>query len=133
MNKSKQRDVVYSVLNSTFCHPTAEWVYDKAKEILPDISKGTVYRNLKELTDTGKIIQVQGVFQKDRYDADITPHAHLVCRECGEVVDFTPKDILSLIKLGQVDGACLEEYSLIYHGLCAVCNKAAKVNNKKAK
>lgn len=123
MNKSKQREVVYAVLRSTVSHPTAEWVYDRAKEILPDISKGTVYRNLKELIDSGKIIQVQGVFQKDRYDAEISTHAHLVCRECGSVIDFTPTDMLSLIKIGQIDGACVEGFSLIYHGLCALCNK----------
>ena len=122
MNKSKQRDVVYDVLCGTVSHPTADWIYDEARQVLPEISRGTVYRNLKELQGAGKLIKVEGIFEKDRYDADTSLHAHLVCRECGSVVDFTPIDMENVFQIGQLDGACVENYSLVYHGLCFDCN-----------
>ncbi len=128
MNKSKRRDVVYEVLCSTKSHPTAEWIYEKSREILPSISRGTVYRNLKELISNGQLTKVEGVFEMDRYDADVETHSHLVCRECGAVVDFSPYDIKSVIHIGQLDGFCVDEFSLVYHGLCVECNKLSDVN-----
>ena len=128
MNKSKRRDVVYEVLCSTKIHPTAEWIYEKSREILPSISRGTVYRNLKELISNGQLTKVEGVFEMDRYDADVETHSHLVCRECGAVVDFSPYDIKSVIHIGQLDGFCVDEFSLVYHGLCVECNKLSDVN-----
>ena len=123
MNKSVQRDVVYQVLKGTVSHPSADWVYERAREIIPDISRGTVYRNLNDLVKCGKAIKVQGVFEKDRFDADTSPHTHLVCSECGSVIDFTPIANNLDITLGVVDGAYLSDYSLIYRGICPQCYK----------
>lgn len=123
MNRSKQREVVYDVLKGTVSHPTAYWVYEQAKEILPNISQGTVYRNLKELVSNGMVIKVQGVFDCDRFDACTVPHSHLVCRKCGAVIDFSPQSNSFDMSIGEIDGAKVESYSLIYHGICPICNK----------
>ena len=58
MRKSQQREAVYSVIKSTTSHPDAYWVYEKAREIIPDISLGTVYRNLGQLAESGDLITI---------------------------------------------------------------------------
>lgn len=125
-NKSKQRDAVLEVLKSTKSHPTAEWVHEEAKKIIPNISLATVYRNLNQLIESGEVIKVQGVFEKDRFDADSSRHAHLVCRRCGGVIDFViDKDIDKLLM--ERDNECeLVDFSLTYYGLCPYCNKNSK-------
>ena len=122
MNKSTRRDAVLSVLQSTVSHPTAEWIYEKTKEIIPNISLGTVYRNLNDLIEAGLAIKVQGVFDKDRFDANYTNHSHLVCENCGSVIDYEPTKSLH-IKLGNDKGCLIKNYSLVYYGLCPECNK----------
>lgn len=87
MNYSIQRETILDVLRGTKCHPTAEWVFRETRKKLPKISLATVYRNLNKLADNGEIVKIEGVFLKDRYDADITPHAHIVCEKCGAVRD----------------------------------------------
>lgn len=126
MNKSFQREVVYDVLKSTKTHPTAEWVYEHARERIPNISMGTVYRNLNQLVENGYAIKIQGVFEKDRFDADTSNHSHLVCQNCGAVIDFDDTKNKKAIKLYEIDGAIPKSYSLVYYGLCPKCNKNTK-------
>ena len=49
MRYSRQREVIMNVIHSTSTHPTADWVYKKTQQFIPNISLGTVYRNLKQL------------------------------------------------------------------------------------
>lgn len=53
---SKQRTLVLDVLKASHEHPNAEEVYLAVKQQLPDISLGTVYRNLNLLEEMGQII-----------------------------------------------------------------------------
>ena len=99
MNKSVQRDIVYDVLKSTKEHPTADTVYEMARVCAPNISKGTVYRNLNQLVDNGMAIKVPGIFEKDRFDADTSRHSHLICEKCGAVIDFDDSKSKINIKL----------------------------------
>ena len=122
MNKSVQRDIVYEVLKSTKEHPTADTVYEMAREIAPNISKGTVYRNLNQLVDNGMAIKVPGIFEKDRFDADISRHSHLICEKCGAVIDFDDSKYKINIKLNESNGAVPKSYSLVYYGLCPKCS-----------
>ena len=56
-NYSKQRDDLLSILKNSKTHPTAEELYEKVKLKIPNVSKGTVYRNLKDLADEDYIIK----------------------------------------------------------------------------
>lgn len=125
-NKSKQRDCIIRVLKNTKSHPTAEWVYAKVREEIPNISLGTVYRNLGQLVDKGEIIKIQGVFEKDRYDGNNNRHSHLICNQCGSVVDFDIPCQLDkqILDISQGDA---HDYSLTYYGLCPDC-KIKKIN-----
>lgn len=137
MNKSTQRDVIYEVLKNTTSHPTADWVYDMAKEQIPNISKGTVYRNLNQLVENGMAIKVPGIFESDRFDANTDRHYHLICVKCGAVVDFDDNKSKIRVKLGENNGSFVQNYSLVYYGLCPKCNnkrsKTKKTINTKTK
>lgn len=118
MRYSKQREQILEILRSTKCHPDAEWIYFKVKEIMPKISLGTVYRNLKELVDSGIIDSVETEQKVIRYDADTSPHAHFVCEKCGEV-----KDIFGDTKVNSafLDGSKILRQKVIFYGVCRDC------------
>ncbi|MBI88747.1 MAG: transcriptional repressor [Candidatus Marinimicrobia bacterium] len=86
MRFSQQRQIIKEIIFSTNSHPTADWVYTKAKTILPNISLGTVYRNLKQLEKNG-IIRIVYDGSLARYDWNTKPHNHLKCQICGEMID----------------------------------------------
>ncbi|HCI16759.1 MAG: transcriptional repressor [Candidatus Marinimicrobia bacterium] len=87
MRFSHQRESIQSIVYSTNSHPTADWVFQKAKKVVPNISLGTVYRNLKQLEDVGLI---KTIYDGNiaRYDWNQAPHDHLKCKECGELIDI---------------------------------------------
>ncbi|MBT3180635.1 MAG: transcriptional repressor [Candidatus Marinimicrobia bacterium] len=92
MRFSKQKETVYQVLIDTHSHPTANWVFEKAKSILPNISLGTVYRNLGQLESDGNIrsFALKGIV---RYDGNLDQHSHFLCENCDLMIDIHPKNI----------------------------------------
>ena len=87
MRHSFQRDTIKRIVIDTKCHPTADWVYSEVKKVIPNISLGTVYRNLNQLHNKGliKIIQDGPI---TRYDGNTMSHHHLKCSECDEITDI---------------------------------------------
>ncbi|MCS7229527.1 MAG: transcriptional repressor [Candidatus Kryptonium sp.] len=86
---SKQREAILRILQSTDIHPTADWIYDQVRKVIPNISLGTVYRNLNLLKDEGLIreVTIQGS-SSARYDANLEPHHHFICLKCNSVYDL---------------------------------------------
>ena len=103
---SKKRDAMLALLQSTHCHPGADWVYREMRTQYPGLSLGTVYRNLNHLCERGLIRRVGTVDGQERYDGMITPHSHFICNRCGAILDLPGR------VLGQV-----------YDGAAAVANK----------
>ena len=99
-NYSKQREAILKVLKADRSHPTAASVYKRVREELPNISLGTVYRNLAELERAGEIISLSVGDGTEHFDGDTSSHIHLVCSQCGEIVDIpdTQNKIFSVIK-----------------------------------
>ena len=84
---SKKRQVILEALAATTAHPTAQELYQQLKPDYPDLSLGTVYRNLSLFSEQGDVMSV-GVFRgQERFDARTEPHAHLHCVQCGRVID----------------------------------------------
>ena len=77
---------ILNTLQETTVHPTADWVYARLKPRYPDLSLGTVYRNLKKFCETGKAVSVGVINGQEHFDARVEPHAHLVCKHCGAVL-----------------------------------------------
>ena len=86
MRYSYQREAIKKVVKGTNSHPTADWVYNQTKKIIPKISLGTVYRNLKQLTKDGEINTIYDG-NIALYDWNIESHDHLKCTQCGDLVD----------------------------------------------
>ena len=116
---SKQRELITENIKGRKDHPTADMIYGSCREIDPNISLGTVYRNLKQLTDEGVIITLETVDKKLHYDGDISRHSHFICEDCGRIIDlFKPaKQPDELEELGlQLTGE-----KCIYYGKCDKC------------
>lgn len=101
-NYSKQREDLLSVLKNSKSHPTAEELYNSIKEKIPSVSRGTVYRNLKDLVDEGYIIKISMAGGADRYDYIHKKHNHIICKYCGMVKDFEYDFDLKNVKLSVI-------------------------------
>ena len=86
MRYSYQREAIKKVVKGTNSHPTADWIYNQTKKIIPKISLGTVYRNLKQLSKDGEINTIYDG-NIARYDWNIESHDHLKCTQCGDLLD----------------------------------------------
>lgn len=85
--RSRQRDTMLRVLRGTKSHPTADWIYEQVKREIPNVSLGTVYRNLRMLKEAGEIIELDFGAAQSRFDGNPEPHYHFVCLSCGRVLD----------------------------------------------
>ncbi|MDR0877541.1 MAG: transcriptional repressor [Treponema sp.] len=85
---SKKRDEILRVIQSTESHPSAQWVYDKLKPVIQDLSLGTVYRNIGLFLREGDVVSVGVVNGEERFDGKVAPHPHLVCSTCGKIIDL---------------------------------------------
>lgn len=122
MRQSRKRDAMLELLRGTTSHPSADWIYQKMRQQFPDISLGTVYRNLGQLAESGLVKPVGVVDGQERFDADTAPHSHFVCRGCGAVLDL-PDCVPAL----RVQEACraidcrAESCELLVYGRCGAC------------
>ncbi|MFA5536317.1 MAG: transcriptional repressor [Bacillota bacterium] len=119
---TKQKKVIMDLLEGTDIHPTADWVYEEARKILPDISLGTVYRNLRVLTETGIIQELNYGSTYSRYDGNPDPHYHFICKVCGRVLDV-PIEIWESLneEVEDATGWIVEQHRLEFSGVCTVC------------
>lgn len=85
---SRQRESIKEFLAARTDHPTADTVYTNLRKTFPNISLGTVYRNLSLLSDMGEIIKISTGDGADRFDGRTAPHNHFVCRQCHRVIDL---------------------------------------------
>ena len=122
-NYSRKRQAIYELLLSTKEHPSAEWIYNNLKSDYPDLSLGTVYRNLKLLEKNGTVRSVAVVDGRERYDALMSPHSHFVCSKCGRVIDVFLDSLLpTLTEELHIDGAKeINSFTLLYYGICDQC------------
>lgn len=123
---SKQRTLVYEAVCASHQHPNAEEVYETVRQKLPEISLGTVYRNLNLLEEMGMIVRIQTSGGADRFDADTTPHPHLICSECGKVVDLDcniDQEVQQLKQALEKSGANVQKIQLRIWGLCDQCSQ----------
>ena len=126
-NRSRQRETILQVLRSTKTHPTADWIYRRAKEALPNLSLGTVYRNLTKLAGAGEIKKLDIGDGFDHFDADVQPHYHMVCTHCGRVQDLDlPYHPELNSEAEKAARGSISHHALYFYGTCASCEKAAQ-------
>ena len=119
---SETRDIIYNYLYETKAHPSADMIYNDLKSILPKLSLKTVYTNLRFFEEHGKVVRVANVNGSDRYDANCDEHVHLVCDECGAVIDIMDADIRKAKKACQAGQAQIKSIQIVLHGTCEKCS-----------
>ena len=125
--RSQQRERMLEIMAETDVHPTADWVYHKLKKEIPELSLGTVYRNLKVLVDQGHIQKLPFGSTFDRYEAKTKPHYHLVCEKCGAVKDFAMPQYATLNKRAEkLSDFRITRHRIDFFGVCAACQKKRK-------
>lgn len=120
---SRQRESIKEFLTGRTDHPTADFVYENLKQIYPNISLGTVYRNLSLLADLGEIQKLSSFGGADRFDACVTPHYHFMCTKCGKVMDIFSEQIDQNLEniASNFTGGQISDCKARFFGLCQDC------------
>ena len=119
---SRQRESIKDYLMHTKEHPTADTIYLKVRETYPNISLGTVYRNLGFLVERCEIMKLSCGDGSDRFDGNPLPHYHFMCRKCGRVLDLEmePIEHINAIANERFKGR-VEGNVTYFYGLCEDC------------
>lgn len=121
---SRQRESIKACLMARHDHPTADAIYASIREEFPNISLGTVYRNLNLLVELGEIQKLRCGDGADHFDADTRPHYHFMCRECGCIEDLPMEISQKINDLAQehVHGK-IDSHITYFYGVCENCMK----------
>jgi Fur family peroxide stress response transcriptional regulator len=109
-------------------HPTANDVYEKARSSYPQISLGTVYRNLGQMVEDGDVLRISFPGAPDRFDRKVDNHYHVICSQCGRIYDaneFEPKLLAQIDRaIEDATGVCVTCRVMRFTGICAQCRQA---------
>jgi Fur family peroxide stress response transcriptional regulator len=127
-----QRLTIYRVLAAREDHPSPELIYAQVRREIPSISLGTVYKNIKTLTEAGLLREVSLPHESLRLEANLEPHHHLICQQCKSVRDL-PEAEVRLMRLHKrlPEGFEAHSYRVELMGLCARCSRTRKSNTIK--
>lgn len=121
---SRQRESIKEFLASRYDHPTADTVYENIRKVYPNISLGTVYRNLSLLASLGEIVRITTGDGADRYDGNTSPHYHFVCKECNSVIDLEMQHNPVIdFEANKNFGGLIDYHIAHFFGTCPSCLK----------
>lgn len=124
LKHSKQREAIKTYLFMHRTHPTAETIYTDLKNEFPNISLGTVYRNLSLLADIGEIQKLHIDNGADRFDGNLSPHYHAICKTCGKVNDIMLENTDFINQLADFHyNGTIEEHQIYFYGQCSECSE----------
>ena len=119
---SRQRESIKTCLMNRTDHPTADAIYLSIREEFPNISLGTVYRNLNLLAELGDITRFTCGDGSEHFDYRTEQHYHFVCQKCGQISDLPvtlvrdTSELLTESVPGRVDN-----HRLFFYGECESC------------
>lgn len=120
---TRQRELVYRIL-CEHGHLTAEQLFGFAKIEMPEIAFATIYNNLNRLCDDNVIRRVHVADGADFYDRSCSPHDHLICENCGEIVDMIPGGLKKTIE--KLCGNAITRYELNAYYICEQCRRKSE-------
>jgi Fur family peroxide stress response transcriptional regulator len=124
MRKTKQREAILKVLRGTTSHPAADWIYNEVRKEIPNISLGTVYRNLRLLRECGEIQWMDLGSTSSRFNGNPANHYHFRCEKCRRVFDIDePVDEKINERIARKTGFKISHHCLEFRGLCNKCQK----------
>ena len=109
----------YLMLNAT--HPTVDMIFNDLHPNIPTLSKTTVYNTVKLLSEQGAILSINIDEKNQRYDGDISQHAHFRCKTCDGIFDIPLNNIQVVHSEKDIDGLVISETQLYYKGFCKKC------------
>lgn len=119
---SRQRESIKACLMGRKDHPTADALYTSIREQFPNISLGTVYRNLNLLVELGEIRKLSCGDGTDHFDYDTSPHYHYVCKKCGKILDLNMEIDGNLEAAArECQKGTVEEHTVFFYGTCCNC------------
>jgi len=121
----RKRNAILNYLRGVTNHPSAETVFTELKQEIPDLSMGTVYRNLNLFKQQGLAVIVATVKGVERFDGNTDPHVHFICTECDAVIDLMDMEVPeSLKEIAQnCCGGNVTDCQLTFTGQCKTCNE----------
>ncbi|HWP60599.1 MAG TPA: transcriptional repressor [Candidatus Acidoferrales bacterium] len=130
--KTRQLEVIWEAIKDETSHPTADQIYEKVRKEIPNISLGTVYRNLQKLVAEQRL-QVLKLSRSQHFDPLVDRHDHFICESCGRVYDIfiAPKDVIppSL----PAEGFKITSHQLSLYGTCEECARNPRASNLRAR
>lgn len=123
---SKQREAILLELQQRYDHPTADQIYYTLKNKYPELSLGTVYRNLGFLADHGDILKLDFGDGTFHYDGNITQHVHFICKECGHIQDIAIDSSIYDNIQNTIDGE-ISKINIVVEGKCSHCAREKTV------
>lgn len=119
-----QRSLVLETVNLLHCHATADTIYEHIARHHPTVSRGTVYRNLNQLSEDGVIQKIEVPGGADRFDHQCHNHYHIKCLKCGGIFDVDMEYIPGFENsIKDTHGFQIKGYSIMFQGICPSCNK----------
>ena len=118
---TKQRKIILEELSNMTSHPTADELYQVVRKRIPNISLGTVYRNLDFLAEQGQIARIEYSGNQMRFDAFLDSHQHVRCVKCGAVGDVFGGAKPPKISNMDVPGFTVTGARVEYDGICDQC------------
>ena len=124
----RKRNAILAYLRQTKEHPSAEMVFTHLKQEYPDLSLGTVYRNLSMFKNKGEIMSVGTVNGVERFDGNTNPHVHFVCTGCDAISDLPQIAVPEALnqQVMQETGGMIDTCQLTFVGICQTCKEKSK-------
>lgn len=122
MRNTRQKNLILSIVNNSCTHPTAEEIHLLCQNDIPNISLGTVYRNLNLLVEQGLIKRIKMSNNVDKFDHLKEKHAHFICIKCNKVIDLDVNKTALNVTIGKNK---VLDYEINYRGICEDCQKEA--------
>ena len=125
LSVTHQRLAIFeAVMDNCNRHPSAEVIYQSVSERYPTISFNTIYKNLETFEELGIVMKVNPLYNEARYDVDVEPHHHLICRKCKKIVDVHDEDLDGVPSPVETrNGFQVENWTVQFTGVCAECQE----------
>ncbi|MCL6443886.1 MAG: transcriptional repressor [Alicyclobacillus sp.] len=126
-----QREAILNFLIQYNGHATADEIYQSIHSTFPSLSVSTVYNTMKHFAEIGLVKEITFGDNASRFDINVKPHHHLVCRKCGTLIDFYLTELPVFTLPPEASGFEIEDYHVEVKGICASCRASSPVGESK--
>ncbi|SDI53946.1 peroxide-responsive transcriptional repressor PerR [Alteribacillus bidgolensis] len=122
-----QRHAILEFLFDSMSHPTADEIYKALEGKFPNMSVATVYNNLRVFKEVGIVKELTYGDSSSRFDCVTTDHYHVICSDCGKIVDFHYPGLDEVETLAEhVTGFQVNNHRMEVYGSCPECKNISK-------